>query len=86
MISGCLLIADDLTGGADTGAQLAVAWVVNQPGITGTIIGPRNLKQFENLLFSVNIKLNDSNFEFCDQLVPPGTYVSNHFNTSNWMK
>jgi aryl-alcohol dehydrogenase-like predicted oxidoreductase len=70
MISRCLLIADDLTGGADTGAQLAVAWVVNQPGITGTIIGPRNLKQFENLLFSVNIKLNDSDFEFCDQLVP----------------
>jgi aryl-alcohol dehydrogenase-like predicted oxidoreductase len=69
-----------------TVAQLAVAWVLNQPGITGAIIGPRNLEQFEDLLPSADIKLDDSDFRFCDQLVPPGTYVSNHFNTSNWMK
>ena len=33
-----------------TAAQLAVAWVLHQPGITSTIIGPRNLEQLESLL------------------------------------
>jgi aryl-alcohol dehydrogenase-like predicted oxidoreductase len=69
-----------------TVAQLAVAWVLNQPGITGAIIGPRNLKQFESLLPTVDIQFEESDFTFCDSLVPPGTYVSNHFNTSFWMK
>lgn len=67
-------------------SQLAVAWVLNQPGITGAIIGPRTLDQFKNLLPSVEIKLDESDFKFCDGLVPPGVFVSNHFNTSNWMK
>jgi len=67
-------------------AQLAVAWVLNQPGITSAIIGPKTLKQFEELLPSMDIELDESDFKFCDALVPPGTYVSNHFNTSNWMK
>jgi aryl-alcohol dehydrogenase-like predicted oxidoreductase len=69
-----------------TVAQLAVAWVLSQPGITSAIIGPRNLEQFEELLPSVGIQLDEPDFKFCDALVPPGTYVSNHFNTSNWMK
>jgi len=69
-----------------TVAQLAVAWVLKQPGITGAIIGPRNLEQFENLLPSADIKFDEPDLKFCDALVPPGTYVSNHFNTSNWMK
>jgi hypothetical protein len=32
------------------------------------------------------MKMEESDFRFCDSLVPPGTYASNHFNTSNWMK
>jgi aryl-alcohol dehydrogenase-like predicted oxidoreductase len=66
--------------------QLAVAWVLNQPGITSAIIGPKTLKQFEELLPSMDIELDEPDLKFCDALVPPGTYVSNHFNTSNWMK
>ena len=69
-----------------TVAQLAVAWILHQAGITGAIIGPRNLGQFEDLLPSAGIKLDDSDLKFCDGLVPPGMNVSNHFNTSNWMK
>jgi len=69
-----------------TVAQLAIAWVLGQPGITGAIIGPRNMEQFEDLLPSVDIELDEADITFCDALVPPGTYISNHFNTSNWMK
>ena len=69
-----------------TSPQFAVAWVMSQPGITGAIIGPRNLAQFESLLPALDITLDQADFEFCDTLIPPGTYVSNHFNTSNWMR
>jgi len=69
-----------------TVTQLAVAWVLNQPGITGAIIGPRNLEQLTSLLPSGDLPLDESDLRFCDSLVPPGTYVSNHFNTSLWMK
>jgi len=69
-----------------TVSQLAVAWILNQTGISGVIIGPRNSEQLEDLLSSAGIKLDQSDLTFCDELVPPGTYVSNHFNTSRWMK
>jgi len=69
-----------------TVSQLALAWVINQPGITGAIIGPRTLGQMEDLLPSADMKLDESDLRFCDELVSPGTHVSNHFNTSRWMK
>jgi aryl-alcohol dehydrogenase-like predicted oxidoreductase len=69
-----------------TVSQMAVAWILNQPAVTGVIIGPRNLEQFEELLPSMEINLDPSDLDFCDHLVPPGDYVSNHFNTSRWMK
>lgn len=67
-------------------AQLAVAWVLHQPGITGTILGPRTLEQFESLLPAIDIKLDETDLSFCDSLAPPGAYVANYFNTSRWMK
>ena len=69
-----------------TAAQLAVAWVLHQPGITSTILGPRTLEQFESLLPAVDIELDDDVLKFCDQLVSPGSSVANYFNTSGWMK
>jgi aryl-alcohol dehydrogenase-like predicted oxidoreductase len=67
-------------------AQLAVAWVIRQPGITGTIIGPRNLEQFESMLPAQDIRLDADDLRFCDELVGPGRFVVNYFNTSLWMK
>jgi len=69
-----------------TTARFAVAWILHQPGITGAIIGPRNVEQWEDLLGASTLRLDPSDLSFCDQLVRPGTYVSNHFNTSGWMK
>jgi aryl-alcohol dehydrogenase-like predicted oxidoreductase len=66
-------------------AQLAVAWVLHQPGITGTILGPRTREQFESLLPAVDIQL-ENDLESFDQLVPPGSFVTSFFNTSGWMK
>lgn len=66
-------------------AQLAVAWVANQPGVTGAIIGPRTLVQLKDLLGAARVGLTEDDRRFCDALVPPGRNVSDHFNTSGWM-
>jgi aryl-alcohol dehydrogenase-like predicted oxidoreductase len=65
--------------------QLAVAWVLHQPGITGAIIGPRSLGHLTDLLPAAALALSSEDLSFCDTLVPPGRNVSNHFNTSGWM-
>ena len=67
-------------------AQLAVAWVLHQPGITGAIIGPRTQKQIEDMLPAADISLRRTDLKYFDQLVPPGRHVVNYFNTSGWMK
>jgi len=66
--------------------QLAVAWVLHQRGITGTIVGPRTLDHFKDLLGAVEVSLDVSDLEFCDALVPPETHVSDHFNSAGWRK
>lgn len=67
-------------------AQLAVAWVLHQPGITAALIGPRNLAQLESLIPAAEVALDADDVAFCDGLVPPGRYVTSFFNTAAWMK
>ncbi len=64
--------------------QLALSWILHQPGITGAIIGPRTLAHFNELLAAGTVQLDASDLQFCDDLVPPGMHVSDHFNTSGW--
>ena len=64
--------------------QLALAWILHQPGITGAIIGPRTLAHFNDLLEAAGVQLEPSDLKYCDVLVPPGMSVSDHFNTSRW--
>ena len=79
-------LAERAAGKGCTLAQLAVAWVLHQQGITGTIIGPRTLDHFKDLLGAVEVSLDASDLEFCDALVPPETQVSDHFNSAGWRK
>jgi aryl-alcohol dehydrogenase-like predicted oxidoreductase len=64
--------------------QLAVAWVLHQPGITASIIGPRTPAHLKDLLAAAELGLDDADLAFCDQLVKPGAFVSDHFNTAGW--
>ena len=49
-------MADEL--GASV-AQVALAWLLAQPGVTAPIIGPRTLEQLEDLLPSAELTLDD---------------------------
>jgi aryl-alcohol dehydrogenase-like predicted oxidoreductase len=39
--------------------QVAIAWLLHQPGVTAPIIGPRTLEQLEELLPAVDLRLSD---------------------------
>ncbi len=69
-----------------TPAQLAVLWVKDQPGITAPLMGPRTMQHLEEILPVVEMKLDDETRQACDELVPPGSVVTDFHNTSGWMK
>jgi aryl-alcohol dehydrogenase-like predicted oxidoreductase len=59
-----------------TMVQLALAWVMAQPGITSPIVGPRTREQLEEYLGASAVTLTDSDRRQIDELVPPGGVVS----------
>ena len=69
-----------------TASQMAVAWVLRQPAVTAAIIGPRTLAHMEELLPAVELQLSAADLDYCDDLVPPGAHVSDHFNTAGWTR
>jgi 1-deoxyxylulose-5-phosphate synthase len=67
-------------------AQLALAWVMGQPGVTAPIFGPRTLAQLEQALPALELRLDAAFLQACDALVPPGSAVVNFHNTAGWMR
>ena len=56
--------------------QLALAWVMAQPGITSPIVGPRTMEQLEEYLGAPSVTLTEADRARIDELVPPGGVVS----------
>jgi aryl-alcohol dehydrogenase-like predicted oxidoreductase len=69
-------VLDDLQAVAkDKGvplSQLALAWNMNQPGVTSPIIGPRTMEQLEDNLKAVEIEVNEADRERLDGICAPG--------------
>jgi len=57
-------------------AQLAVAWVAQQPGVTSAIIGPRTMDQLNDNLGAADVVLTDDDRKRIDEVLPPGRMVS----------
>jgi aryl-alcohol dehydrogenase-like predicted oxidoreductase len=63
-------LSDDL--GADP-ADVGVAWLLHQEGVTAPIIGPRTIEQLDGSLRAVNLKLDTDTLAKLDELFPaPG--------------
>lgn len=69
-----------------TASQLALLWVKDQPGITSPIIGPRTEAHLEDALAVLEMTLDPKIAAVLDEIVPPGSAVSDFHNTSDWMK
>ena len=54
-------------------ADVALAWLLHQEGVTAPIIGPRTLEQLEGALRAVQVKLGKDDLEQLDKIFPgPG--------------
>jgi aryl-alcohol dehydrogenase-like predicted oxidoreductase len=60
-------------------SQFALAWCLAQPGVTSPIIGPRTMEQLEDNLGALQVQVSEEDVAAVDQLVPPGTMVSNYY-------
>ena len=69
-----------------TGAQLALLWIKDQPGVTSPIIGPRTIGHLEAFLPVMDLQLSESDRALFDELVHPGNAVADFHNSNDWMK
>ena len=63
----------------DTGIsliQMAIAFVLNHPGITSAIIGPRTMDQLESQLAASEVVLEPGVRDRIDEIVAPGTTIN----------
>jgi aryl-alcohol dehydrogenase-like predicted oxidoreductase len=58
-----------------TPSQLALAWCMNQPGITSPIIGPRTFDQLTDNLGALDVTLTDDDRTKLDALAPPADFT-----------
>jgi aryl-alcohol dehydrogenase-like predicted oxidoreductase len=57
-------------------SRLALAWTVQQPGITSSIIGPRTLEQLEDAIAALEVTFTNDELQRIDEIIPPGTHVA----------
>lgn len=57
-------------------AQLALAWVVQQPGVSSPIIGPRTMGHLDDNLGALDVSFTAEELATIDEIVPPGRMVS----------
>jgi aryl-alcohol dehydrogenase-like predicted oxidoreductase len=62
-------------------AAFATAWVVQQPGVTSPIIGPRTLEQLEAYLACLDVEFTAEDSAAFDRIVAPGEHVSPFYQT-----
>ena len=62
-----------------TMSQLALAWCVQQPGVTSPIIGPRTMEQLEDNLAALELGIDDEDRARIDEVVPPGRMIAPYY-------
>src|SRR3954453_401518 len=50
--------------------ELALAWLLHQPAVTGPIVGPRTMQQVESAVRAVDIKLDEKALARLDEIFP----------------
>lgn len=50
---------------------IALSWLLHQPGVAATIVGPGNLEQLTSVIECPNVPLSSDTLEKLDQIFPP---------------
>lgn len=56
--------------------ELAIAFVINHPGVTSAIVGPRTLEQLTSQLPAAGVVLDDAVLDRIDGIVAPGATIN----------
>ena len=56
--------------------ELAIAFVVNHPGVTSAIIGPRTMEQLDSQLPAADVVLDAAVLDRIDEIVKPGVNLN----------
>src|ERR1700754_3699009 len=56
--------------------ELAIGFVVNHPGVTSAIIGPRTMEQLESQLPAADVVLDAATLDRIDAIVKPGVTIN----------
>jgi aryl-alcohol dehydrogenase-like predicted oxidoreductase len=56
--------------------ELAIAFVINHPGVTSAIIGPRTMEQLESQLSAADVTLDAATLDRIDEIVRPGVNLN----------
>lgn len=57
-------------------SQLALAWCVQQPGVTSPIIGPRTMEQYEDNMKALDVAITDDDRKAIDRVARRGDAVA----------
>jgi aryl-alcohol dehydrogenase-like predicted oxidoreductase len=67
-----------------TSTQLALAWCMQQPGITSVIIGPRTIEHLEDCLGASNVSITEKDCEHLNKIAPPGRMTVPYYKNDGW--
>ncbi|MFW5868783.1 MAG: aldo/keto reductase [Armatimonadota bacterium] len=85
VVEGIEEIADEKGCSA---SQFSLAWVMNQPGVTSPIMGPRTMEQLEDNLGAIDVEVTEEDCDRIDELIDPGEglvpYYEADFGPSRW--
>jgi aryl-alcohol dehydrogenase-like predicted oxidoreductase len=56
--------------------ELAIAFVINHPGVTSAIIGPRTMEQLDSQLPATDVELDAATLDRIDQIVQPSVTIN----------
>jgi aryl-alcohol dehydrogenase-like predicted oxidoreductase len=59
--------------------RFALAWCLQQAGVTAPIIGPRTMAQMDEYLAALEVKIDDEALKQIDAIFEPGTHLSNYY-------
>jgi len=73
IVEGLALLAEDAEMSL---IEMAIAFVINHPGVTSAIVGPRTMEQLESYLPAAEIALSTDVLDRIDALVAPSVTVN----------
>ncbi|MEH1824656.1 MAG: aldo/keto reductase [Nostoc sp.] len=60
-------------------AQIALAWLLHQPGLTAPIVGATKIEHFKEAVEAVDLKLSDEERKFLEELYQPHSIIGHQY-------